>query len=127
MDGPNRPDGSYTQGSGTLYVFDTTNNRIVAYAKSDGHNIAQYQLAGASTAWTDLRGLLVVPSSATDVAPDLWWISSTGLHSALLVAAPDGANASPTPSPSPSASPSAKPGKSAKPGTTPVPTTSKGP
>ncbi len=121
LDAPNNADGSYSKGTGILYVFDTTNHRVVAYAKADGHYVAQYQVAADAKAWTDLQGMLVVPPASTDATPDLWWISSTGMHVALLAAVPEGSAASPSPSPSATASP--KPGKSQKPGTTPRPGT----
>jgi hypothetical protein len=124
LEAPVGSTGRSTPGVGNLYLFDTTNHRVVAYAKSDGHYVAQYQLAAGNTAWNDLVDMVVLPSTSSDAAPDLWWVSSTGLHSALLVAVPEGPSASPSPSPSASASPKA--GKTATPGKTPRPTKSPG-
>lgn len=131
VDSPNNADGSYSKGTGILYAFDSANHRVVAFKKSDGSYVAQYQLANGATDWTDLRDLLVVPGITTDIPSTLWWISSTGLHASLLQAVPSGATASPSPSSSPSTTPkpgtTSRPAGTAKPGTTPAPSTSAGP
>ena len=124
LEAPSGTIGRSTPGIGNLYLFDTTNHRVVAYAKSDGHYVAQYQLAAGSTAWNDLVDMVVLPSTTGDTAPDLWWVSSTGLHSALLVAVTETPSASPSPSPSAPASASPRPGKTATPAKTPRPTRS---
>ena len=65
--------------------------------------------------WTDLRGMVVLPG-ADDTAPaTLWWISSTGVHTASLAPVAEDGGASPSPSGSAAASPAASPGKTAKP------------
>jgi hypothetical protein len=107
---PNKPDGTPSRRSGALYAFDTTNHRVVAFSKADGSYIAQYRLAGGDDGWSDLQGMVVLPGPDVSTPSTLWWVSSTGLHTATLQAAPDTTGASP--SPSGSGSPSGSPGGS---------------
>ena len=93
---PDRPDGSLSRRNGILYAFDARNHRVVAFNKSDGEYIEQYRLAGGDEAWSDLHGFAVLPAADADAPSTMWWISETGLHSALLEAVPD---VPPTPSP----------------------------
>jgi hypothetical protein len=105
---PDRPDGSTSRRNGRIYAFDDTNDRVVAFNKSDGKFIEQYLPAGDPDAWEGLRGLVVLPPPEADAPSTMWWISSTGLHSALLeaVSATGGPSASPGSSPDAGASPS---------------------
>lgn len=116
---PNNPDGSYTKGSGTLYAWDALNHRVVAYAKSGGNYIAQYVPVASGVDWSDLQSIVVLPSSGPDVAPVMWWVSSTGFYTSTLTEAAPAPSASPSPSASPTPSSSTKPGKSPKPTTKP--------
>jgi Ni,Fe-hydrogenase III small subunit len=116
---PDRADGSTSRRKGLLYAFDARNHRIVAFNKSDGAYVAQYRAAGDEEAWTGLLGMTVLPAPADGEPATLWWISSTGLHSALLVAAPGGPSASP--SPSASTRPTALPTATPRPTRTPKP------
>ncbi len=122
---PDLASGESSRRTGTLYAFDTANDRLVAFSKADGSFIAQYLLAGKDTAWSDMQAMYVQPG-ADDTAPaTVWWISSTGLHTVLLeaVANPDATPApSPTASPTPAPSPTKAPAKTPKPKKTPKPT-----
>jgi hypothetical protein len=81
--------------TGTIYGFDSANDRVIGLSKVNGAFIAQYRLAAGSTGWADLRGFYVEPGLEEE--PDaLVWISKTGLHRVLLQ--PTGAVASPGPS-----------------------------
>ena len=112
---PNNADGSYTKGTGTLYAWDSTNDRVVAFAKADGKYVAQYQSAEGASGWSDLQGFTILPTSSADVPPSMWWVSSTGFHSALLEAVNTAPSASSSPSPSASAAPSKAPKATPKP------------
>ncbi len=116
---PNLPDGSYSKGTGTLYVWDTTNDRVVAFAKNGGKYVAQYVPVPGGVAWTDFQGFDVLPAPGPDVPPTMWWVSSNSLYTAPLTEAQPAPSASP--SPSPSASPSTKPTKTTRPTKTPRP------
>ncbi len=115
LSSPDRPDGSSSKRSGPIYAFDSINHRVVAFSKADGSYIAQYRPAGTEAAWTDLRGMVVLPGADDTAPPTLWWISSTGVHSATLAPAPADGSASPSPSGSPAASPAASQGRTPKP------------
>ena len=81
--------------TGTIYGFDSGNDRVVGLSKVNGAYIGQYRLAAGATAWSDLRAFYVEPGLEQE--PDaLVWISATGLHRVLLQRT--GANASPAPS-----------------------------
>jgi hypothetical protein len=81
--------------TGTIYGYDSGNDRVVALSKVNGAYIAQYRLAAGATAWADLRGFYVEPGLEQE--PDaLVWISATGLHRVLLQRT--GETASPAPS-----------------------------
>ncbi len=119
---PAKSDGSSSRRDGALYAFDSINRRIVAFNKADGSYIAQYRPVGDVNPWTDLQGMVVLPGADPTAPPTLWWISGAAIHSALLVAAPDGSTpgASPGASSAPSGSaPAASPGKTAAPSTKP--------
>ncbi len=83
----------------------------MAFNKSDGEYLGQYQLAGGDEGWSDLKGLDVLPTADADAPSTMWWISSDGLHSALLEEAPE---ETPTASPAPSPT-KAAPAKTPKP------------
>ena len=95
---------------GALYAFDAANHRIVAFQKSDGKYLGQYQVNGDADEWSDLQGLWVLPAADPEAPPTLWWISSNGVNSALLEEAPEE-----TPLASPSAGPTKAPAKTPKP------------
>jgi hypothetical protein len=97
--------------TGRIYGYDPANERVVALGKVKGDYLAQYRLAGASTAFADLRGWYVEPGLG-DIPDTLVWITADGLHRALLESA-----TAPTasPSPAPSAAPATSPKVSPKP------------
>ena len=91
---------------GTIYAYDQANARLLAYDKADGSYVGQYRLASDAESWADLRGLYVLPG-VEDAPSTVVWLSSTGVHQAILVAAPDTDGASPAPSaPATSSAPS---------------------
>ena len=112
LSSPILANGNPSRRVGALYAFDAANHRVVAFNKSDGEFIGQYQLSGGDEAWSDLHGLDVLPVADPDVPSTMWWISSNGLNSALLEEVPEE---------SPSASPAPSPTKAA-PAKTPKPT-----
>jgi hypothetical protein len=104
--------------TGSVYVLDRPNARLVALDKSNGDYKGQYRLAGGLTDWSDMRGMYLI-AGIDQEPPTLFWLSRDGLHESALVAVPDtapsagpGASATPKPSASPvkaSAKPSKKP------------------
>jgi hypothetical protein len=102
-----------TRRVGTLYGYDRSNARLVAFVKLDGDYIEQYRLADESRAWADARGFIVEPS-IDDAPARVFWIDRDRLMVALLEASL-GPVASPSPSPSPSGSPAASAAGSAAP------------
>jgi hypothetical protein len=102
---------------GMVYGYDRPNARLVAYDKATGDYVAQYRLSGESEDWADLRGLYILPG-VEEGPPTVVWLSKTGVHQSILVAAPD---ASEEPSGEPSAAPSgsADPDASAEPSAEP--------
>lgn len=108
---PALANGNPSRGVGALYAFDAINHRIVAFSKSNGSYIEQYQLAGGDDAMRDLRGMVVLPASEVNAPATLWWISGSAVNTALLQAVPDEntPTASPTPSPTPTPTATKKP------------------
>ena len=100
-----------------LYAFDKANSRIVAFTKSNGKYVEQYRLEGHDDAWEGLRDFVVLPGADADAPKTVWWISDTGLHSAVLEQA-EGPAATPTPAPE---SPAASPAKTPRPKPTKTP------
>jgi hypothetical protein len=99
--------------TGLIYAWDAANARVVALDKAKGTFVAQYRLAGGSTAWADVRGIAVIPGVAADDPATLIWATKDSVFSAVLEAVPDDAgtavpSGSPGPSGSPAASPSAR-------------------
>ncbi len=56
----------------------------MAFTKSNGKYVEQYQLEGHDEAWEGLRDFVVLPGADADAPKTVWWISDTGLHSAVL-------------------------------------------
>ena len=89
---------------GHIYGFDATNQRVVAFLKTNGTFVEQYRLAAQSQAWADLRGWYVEPGVA-DQPDSLIWITATAVHRTVLeppttgTEPSPGASASPTPAP----------------------------
>ena len=99
---------------GRVYAYDPGNARILAYEKAGGKYVNQYRLV-EGTDWSDLRGMYVL-QGAEEQPATLIWLSASGIHQAVLAAAPEdgepGASGSPAPSgasPSGSAAPSTQP------------------
>jgi hypothetical protein len=113
------PSGTIVTGTGErhqgrIYAYDPANARILAYEKSDGKYVNQYRLA-EGTDWSDIRGMYVL-QGAEEQPATIVWLSASGIHQAVLAAAPEdgepGASGSPAPSgaaPSGSAAASAHP------------------
>jgi hypothetical protein len=120
LSSPDLPDGSSSKRAGRLYAFDRTNHRIVAFNKADGKYVEQYMLADGDQGWRDLRDMVVLPGADSEAPATAWWISSNGLHSAVLTPA-EGPAATPTPAPTATPAPTPKPAKTAKPKKTPKP------
>ena len=96
--------------TGRLYAWDAANGRVVAFDKARGTFVEQYRLAGASTAFADVRGMYVVPGAGPDDPATLVWATKDGVMTAILEGVPD-----PLDDPDPSASPAASGGPSGSP------------
>jgi serine/threonine protein phosphatase PrpC len=93
---------SATRGQGTLYVYDATWNRVIAFDKATGAYQSQYIALTDTPAFADLRGMFLLdPGGGT--TPSLVWVTQDRLMVTPLQAAPTGAAALPSPSPSPRA------------------------
>jgi hypothetical protein len=112
---PNLPDGTYSKGTGTLYAWDTQNDRVVAFSKNGGKYLAQYVAVSGGVSWSDLQDIVVLPSLGADVPNTMWWVSSSAFYTSTLADVQPTPSASPSPSAAPSPSGSAKPATSAKP------------
>ena len=115
------------RGSGVLWAFDKTNDRIIAFDKKTGAYEAQYRIAGTGSDWGALRAMQVVHGPGG--VPTVYWIDGQSVKTAVLRAvtpspSPSPSAASPSPGVSPSGAPSGSPKAtgSAKPGRTPRPT-----
>ena len=83
--------------TGTIYGFDTENDRVIGLSKVNGAYVAQYRLAGGATGWSDFRGWYV--EAGPDQEPDaLIWITAKGLNRVLLQPTSGLTPASPAPS-----------------------------
>jgi hypothetical protein len=95
-----------TRREGTIYAYDPTNQRVVAFSKLNGTFQQQYRLAGGDTGWQDLRSWYVEQGLGGE--PDaLVWISKDTIHRVVLEAtttAPQGSGAPPSAGASPGAS-----------------------
>jgi hypothetical protein len=119
---PNLTDGTYSKGTGTLYSWDSANNRVVAFSKNGGKYVAQYMPVAGGVTWSDLQGIEVLPILGPDVPATMWWVSSSGFYTTTLAQAQTQPTASPSPSGSPHPSAPPAPAKTAKPTKTPRPT-----
>ncbi len=73
--------------TGTIYGFDPDSDRLVGLSTVNGSFIAQYRL-GNGDKWADFRGFYIEPGIEDE--PDVViWITKTGLHRAVLQAAPE--------------------------------------
>ena len=79
---------------GKVYGLDPTNQRVLAFQKSDGTFVEQYRLAGGSVAWDNLRSWFVVPGVG-DQPDTLFWISGNAMHKTVLEPLATGPGASP--------------------------------
>jgi hypothetical protein len=93
---------SATRGQGTLYVYDATWNRVIAFDKATGDYQSQYVALTDTPAFADLRGMFLLEAGG-GTTPSLVWVTKDRLMVTPLQAAPTGAAASPSPSPSPRA------------------------
>lgn len=100
--------------TGSIYAYDSTNARIVAFDKGSGAYLGQYRLANGAAGWGDLRSFYVVPGSASN-PPTVVWISGRDISLAPLATVPDSTTGgSPAPAPSVSPTPVALPSPTAK-------------
>jgi len=101
--------------TGLLYAWDRANARVVAFDKARGTYVAQFRLAGGSTAFADVRGMYVIPPAVEGGPATLVWATKDSVMTAVLEAVIDtptsgpGASGSPGPSSSPRASPKTSP------------------
>jgi hypothetical protein len=114
---PDKPGNESSRRAGLIYAYDRINARLVAFDKASGDYVAQFRLAGADPAWTDLRGMVVMPGADAEAPALMWWIDRSGVNTTTLVEAD-----APAPTASPSASPTAEPTATPKPTRKPKPT-----
>ena len=93
---------SSTRGQGTVYVYDATWHRVIAFDKATGAYVAQYIAAEGTPAFQDVRGMLLLDPGGGKT-PSIVWATKDRLMVTVLQPAPTGAAASPSPSPSPRA------------------------
>ncbi len=117
---PDKPGNESSRRDGPIYAYDRVNARVVAFSKATGDYMSQYHLVGDDPGWDDLQGMVIMPGADAEAPATMWWIDSTGLHSAVLMEA---AGPTPTAAPSPSATaePAATPKPTKKPKKTPKP------
>ena len=105
-DAARRPAPAYrlvTSGSdrrtGSLYAYDPTSARIVAFDKASGTFQQQFRIAAGGSDWADVRGFVVRPGQGDGPATMLW-ITKGQLETAVLeaVTPPPAASGSPAPS-----------------------------
>ena len=106
------------RGEGTMYGYDVTSDRIVAFDKATGRYQAQYRIAGGESDWADVLGFYVV-ARASGQAPLIYWIDRQRIGSAVLEAAAE--TTAPSGGPDASARPTAKPTAKPKPSATAAP------
>ncbi|MEO5705273.1 MAG: hypothetical protein ABIZ52_06775 [Candidatus Limnocylindrales bacterium] len=83
--------------TGTIYGFDTENDRVIGLSKVNGAYVAQYRLAGGATGWSDFRGWYIEPGLEQE--PDvLIWFNARALNRVLLQPTSGLVPASPAPS-----------------------------
>jgi hypothetical protein len=96
---------------GRVFAYDPANARVLEYDEASGKFLAQYRLAEGD-GWKDVRGMVVLPLIA-DQPATLIWLSSDGVHEAVLAGAPEGGGGSPGASGSPGPSGAAPSGSGA--------------
>lgn len=95
--------GSATRGTGTLYVYDATHQRVIAFDKAlGGQYQGQYIAAGGTAPFADVRGMFLLEPEAGKTA-SLVWVTRDRLMITPLTAAGSAVAATPSPSPSPRA------------------------
>jgi hypothetical protein len=110
---------SATRQQGTLYVYDSAHQRIVAFDKAFGDYQGEYIAATGTPAFADVRGMFLVEPGGGKPSSIVWVTKDRVLVTVLQAAPAPGASASPAP---PSPSPRATPKTSAKPRRTVAPT-----
>ncbi len=90
--------GSATRGQGTLYVYDSAHQRIIAFDKATGSYLGQYIAAQGTIPFQGVRGMFLLDPGGGK-PPSIVWDTADRLLVTPLVAAPTGAAASPSPSP----------------------------
>jgi hypothetical protein len=108
------------KGIGQIYGYDRPNRRILSIDKADGSIREQYRLSGQDPAWTDIRGMYVIPGSQDQPATLVWIDRNRLMSSPLEAVSPP--SASPTLTASPSPTPKPKPTKTPTKKPTPSPT-----
>jgi len=93
---------SATRGLGTVYVYDATHSRIVAFDKATGAYVGEYIAAEGTPKFQDVRGMFLLDPGGGKT-PSIVWVTKDRLMVTLLQPAATGAAASPSPSPSPRA------------------------
>ena len=89
---------SASRREGRIYVWDAKHGRVIAFDKATGDYLEQYLPGSSAPAFSDVRGMFVVPG-AQGKAPSLFWAGPDRLYRTVLQPV-----AQPTPSPSGAAS-----------------------
>ncbi|MGO9179022.1 MAG: hypothetical protein ACLQHS_07085 [Candidatus Limnocylindrales bacterium] len=93
---------SATRGQGTLYLYDATHQRIVAFDKATGAYKSEYVAAAGTPQLVDLRGMFLLDPGG-GATPSIVWVTGDRLMVTPLQPGQAGASASPTPTASPHA------------------------
>ena len=93
---------SSTRGQGTLYLYDATHQRIVAFDKATGAYKGEYVAAVGTPQLVDLRGMFLLDPGG-GATPSIVWVTGDRLMVTPLQPGQAGASASPTPTASPHA------------------------
>jgi hypothetical protein len=93
---------------GSVYAYDGTGRRVVAFDKGNGTYIREYVLPSNSPYFSALKGMFI-RTGANGSNPTLYWIESGNLMSAALTSPSASSSASPSASSSASSSTKATP------------------
>ena len=85
---------SSTRGQGTVYVYDATHSRIVAFDKATGAYSGEYVAAEGTPKFQDVRGMFLLDPGGGKT-PSIVWVTKDRLMVTLLQPAATGAAAPP--------------------------------
>jgi len=108
---------SATRGQGTLYLYDASHARILAFDKTTGAYKSEYVAATGTPQLVDLRGMFLLDPGG-GATPSIVWVTRDRLMVTPLQPFEAGASASPPPTPS--LRPTKRPAATRRPSTRPT-------